>query len=770
MRAFPRYPMMCGLVFGVLLSGAVLSVEGAERWAPAPGPLLTRWANQVTPQTVHPEYPRPQLVRKEWLNLNGLWDYAIRPKEPKRRPEQFDGKILVPFPVESALSGVMKRVDEKVLVWYRRTFVVPKSWKGRQVLLHFGAVDWQATVWVNGEKAGEHQGGYDSWSLNITRFLKPQGEQEVVVAVWDPTDKGGQARGKQVLQPRGIWYTPTTGIWQTVWLEPVARTHVRQLKITPLFDESQVEIIPTVTAASPGTTVEVEVLENGRRLSGARLTASAADLQNRGLWAPVFKIQVPDFKPWTPQKPFLYDVRVQVKQQGSVCDSLTSYFGMRKVSVGKSRDGHIRILLNNRFVFQIGFLDQGFWPDGLYTAPSDAALRYDIEMTKKLGMNLARKHVKIEPERWYYWCDKLGLLVWQDMPSGTHPSPQERKQFEWELHRMIEQHYNHPCIIMWVVFNEGWGQYDTERLVKAVKQWDPTRLVNEASGWHHKGFGDVVDMHRYPGPAAPKPEQKRASVLGEFGGLGLPVKGHLWSKDWWGYRGFSSKHELTRKYVQLLRRVYKLKDEAGLSAAVYTQTTDVERECNGLMTYDRAVLKPEMELVAQANRGDFPPEPKKVSVVPCAQDGPVQWRYTFSKPGANWFSPDFDDSDWKVGPAGFGNPTTPGSVVRTQWRTSDIWIRRTFELKELPSEPLLLWLHHDEDAEVYLNGVLAAKAMRFTHEYELTDIRPEALKTLHVGKNVLAVHCHQTRGGQYIDVGLVKLIPPEKKKEEVKNK
>jgi Glycosyl hydrolases family 2, TIM barrel domain len=445
-------------------------------------------------------------------------------------------------------------------------------------------------------------------------------------------------------------------------------------------------------------------------------------------------------------------------------DTVASYFAMRKMEIGKDDNGVTRMLLNGKPYFQVGPLDQGFWPDGIYTAPTDEALKYDIEMTKKLGFNMCRKHVKVEPERWYYWCDKLGLLVWQDMPSGDRSvapgkgeivrSTESARQFELELKRMIDGRRNHPSIIMWVVFNEGWGQYDTPRLTNWVKEYDPSRLVNCASGWNDRKVGDVHDIHVYPGPGAPQPEATRAAVLGEFGGLGLPVPDHTWEKRTWGYRNMKDRSDLTRRYEQLLRGVWKLKDNPGLSAAVYTQTTDVETEANGLLTYDRAVIKMDLERVAAANRGDFSRVPQVMEVVPTSKEKGIVWRYSLEKPAGEWFKPDFEDSAWKEGQGGFGTEGTPGAVVRTQWKTSDIWLRRDFELPETKLASPHFQVHHDEDVEIYLNGVLAAKAPGFTTDYEELPISAEALATLKPGKNKLAVHCKQTTGGQYIDVGI----------------
>jgi len=607
-----------------LLIGGLLALTANDRllaqpgWQPAQGPLLTRWAKDVKPNKVHPEYPRPQMVRADWLNLNGLWDYAIVAKAAQQ-PAQWDGKLLVPFPVESALSGVMKPVNEKQRLWYRRTFKVPGSWNNKRVLLHFGAVDWEATVTVNGKELGTHRGGYDGFSFDITDALKPSGEQMIVVAVWDPTDRGPQAHGKQVLKPGGIMYTATTGIWQTPWLEPVAPVHVESVRIVTDFDQSAVTVeIPFVK--TPGkATLKVDVLDGKKRLQSGQISIDG----DSGPMKPRLSLKVPDAKPWTPDSPHLYGLRFRLYLDGRKVDEAESYFGMRKISLAKDADGILRLCLNNQPLFQYGPLDQGFWPDGIYTAPTDEALRYDIEITKALGMNLARKHVKIEPDRWYYWCDKLGLLVWQDMPgSGVGDEKLDKarpgneaaaRQFETELKAMIEGRANHPCIVMWVPFNEGWGQYDTPRIVDLIKNWDPTRLVNNASGWTDRKVGDVIDMHNYPGPGAPKLEANRAAVLGEFGGLGMPVKGHCWQDEKnWGYVSYKTADELTSAYLKLIDKLHPLTGDPGLCAAVYTQTTDCEIEVNGLLTYDRAMVKMDQAAIAAANKKLYTPPAKRV--------------------------------------------------------------------------------------------------------------------------------------------------------------
>jgi hypothetical protein len=711
---------------------------------PAPNPIMTRWAKAVSPSNALPEYPRPQLVRKDWMNLNGLWQFEVdtaemAPPVGKDLPEQ----ILVPFPIESALSGVKKHPER---AWYRRTFTVPNRWNGQRILLHFGAVDWEATVYLNGQQLGVHRGGYDAFTFDLTDHLKPDGPQELIVGVFDPTDAGNQPRGKQVNKPGGIFYTPTTGIWQTVWLEPVPQTAIGRLTLTSDVDTSTLKLLPAATMEGPGLQVEAVALD-GKRKVGSVTGTPGMEL----------RLPVPHPKLWTPERPFLYGLKVTLKQDGKVVDEVSSYFGMRKIEVAS--DGHFtRMMLNGKPVFGMGVLDQGFWPDGIYTAPTDAALRFDIEQVKRLGMNTIRKHVKIEPERWYYWADKLGVLVWQDMPAGDNRTPESHDQFQAELNRMIEERRNHPSIIMWVVFNEGWGQHDTERLVRFVEDADPSRLVDNASGWTDMKVGDVVDMHNYPGPGSPPSEPARAAVLGEYGGLGLRVSGHAWSETGWGYQQIPDQDALTRRYEDLQWKVWQLKESSGLCAAIYTQITDVETESNGLFTYDRAVLKVNPRRARLANTGKLPP-PKPVKIVPpvvsTAREEPARWRYTFQPPPDGWTQPAFDDSAWREGEAGFGTEGTPGATVRTVWDTPDIWLRREITLPDPLPKRLQLLLHHDEDAEVYVNGVLAAQTVGYTTDYEPVPLPPQARAALHPGKNLLAVHCRQTAGGQYIDVGII---------------
>ena len=728
-----------------MVLAAILTVSAqAADWQQASSPLETRWAKQVSPENALPEYPRPQMVRKDWLNLNGLWDLKLGTGTTTQ-------KILVPYPIESALSGVMKHSDRMT---YRRDFSVPKEWSGRRVLLHFGAVDWETKVTVNGKEMGGHQGGYDAFQFDITAVLKPEGPQEVTVEVFDPTNDSGKPRGKQSLIPGSVMYTPTSGIWQTVWLEPVAEAHIEALKIVPDLDAGCLRLTVSGHSSSP-VTVEAVASDGGKQVA-----------EISGAVGSELILPIPKPKLWSPGSPHLYDLQVSLKSEGKLVDEVTSYFGMRKIALGKDEKGVTRMMLNGKPVFQVGPLDQGFWPDGIYTAPTDEALRFDIEETLRLGFNCTRKHIKVEPERWYYWCDKLGLMVWQDMPSinsyDSKPQPIDAPQFKSELQRMVTTRWNHPSIIMWVIFNESQGQHDTESLVAMTRQLDPSRLIDNASGYTDKNCGDVIDMHSYPGPDSPQPEEKRAAVLGEFGGLGLPVGGHTWSKKTWGYKDVSSTEALTRGYEKLMVKSWELQRDPGLSAVIYTQITDVETECNGLLTYDREVNKVDRERIAAVNTGKSPPSFLLKEISPTSRLQAVPWRFTTEPPAAEWTQPTFDDGAWQQGTGGFGTAGTPGAVVHTEWKSAEIWLRREFEWPaDVTARPVLM-AHHDDDLELYINGILANKSEKFTTEYEELAITPEAAASLKPGKNVISIHCRQKSGGQYIDAGLFAEIRDEK--------
>lgn len=583
-----------------------LSVQTYAQWKPVEGKIKTRWAEQIKPDNVLPEYPRPIMERAEWKNLNGLWEYAIIEKG-SHTPTAFDGQILVPFAVESSLSGVGKRVGESKELVYRRTFDIPSAWRGKKVLLHFGAVDWKADVWVNGIKVGSHTGGFTSFSFDITGALQPKGDNTLLVKVWDPTDKGYQPRGKQVSDPNGIWYTPVTGIWQTVWLEPVNASHIDGLRITPDIDNNLLYLDPVMENATADDMVEVAVWD------GQTQVASGKSINGETV-----QIEMPeDVKLWSPDAPFLYTLKVTLKHQGKEVDKISSYAAMRKYSSRRDADGIVRLELNNKPLFQFGPLDQGWWPDGLYTAPTDEALVYDIQKTKDFGFNMIRKHIKVEPARWYTHCDRLGIIVWQDMPSGDrNPEWQNRKYFDGtEMKRSFESEacyrkewkeiidclYSYPCIGTWVPFNEAWGQFKTPEIAEWTKRYDPSRLVNPASGGNHYTCGDMLDLHNYPAPEMYLYDAQRATVLGEYGGIGWVVKGHIWEPDRnWGYVQFNSSKKVTDEYVKYADMLYRLALR-GFSAAVYTQTTDVEIEVNGLMTYDREVIKVDEKRVREIN-------------------------------------------------------------------------------------------------------------------------------------------------------------------------
>jgi beta-galactosidase/beta-glucuronidase len=679
--------------------------------------LLTRWAkdavtigstkndinnikhdHQATSPVYLSEYPRPQLTRDSstWKNLNGVWAFGIIDEDVGKLAPSTDSrpllkkplphKIRVPYPVESALSGLagknISKVTEKSVMIYQRHFKLPRAWhyprQPVRFFAHFGAIDWQARVFINDKLITEHKGGYSSFSADITDHLQLQknAKQSIVVEVRDPTDKGSQPRGKQVQSPRKIWYTSVSGIWQTCWIEMVPKEiYVKNLLTVPDLDTQRVKLqfeleyfrdwqIALGGYGDRSITLQISIYQPGETRSSWKREDAAlqflSDEQDNvaGIYRPLvanIDISVIGINTWSPESPQLYTVSVRLIHNvlsrsnlsnvldQSVVDNVGTYFGMRKISIDRSTDGHVsRIFLNNKPYFQMGLLDQGWWPDGLYTAPTDAALKYDIEITKKLGFNMIRKHVKVEPDRWYYWCDVLGILVWQDMPSGDvetlryvgpdiNKTAESKSQFYEEWGDIMHQLRNHPSIVMWVIFNEGWGQFDTEDVCRFTAQqesinsgvytrgmgkWSDTmanqmsqsqaklRLINAVSGWIDRGVGDVLDVHNYPLPVAPKDaDPQRASVLGEYGGLGLYVARHSWlpqPKRSWSYKNIMDTASLTREFVDLLNKVKGHRDKAGLCAAIYTQTSDVEGEVNGIMTYDRDVVKLDVKSVSEA--------------------------------------------------------------------------------------------------------------------------------------------------------------------------
>jgi beta-galactosidase len=771
MKSKPTKIFRTFLIRSLLIIG--LPTIAAADWKPAPDSILTEWGEKVTPDSAWQAYPRPAFRRDNWTNLNGLWDYAITPGSRRKPPPTWDGKILVPFPIESALSGVKKRISPDDAIWYHRKFTAKLN-PGKSVFLNFEAVDYSCTVWVNGEEVGQNVGGNLPFSFEITGALV-SGKNTITLRVTDATDSAYQLHGKQVSEPRGIWYTPVSGIWQTVWMEERPMQWINDLKVTTTT-KGDVRISALWGGTLSGRlTLHARVLLDGKVITEGKVNTPELKLN----------LKIPDPQLWSPDSPTLYDMELTL---GS--DKVASYFGIRETSVVRDKQGHLRFHLNGKPIFHWGTLDQGWWPDGLLTPPSDAAMRSDIEFLKASGFNTVRKHIKVEPRRYYTHCDRLGILVYQDqVSSGTgrargkkgssavwtrlQPDPVDaiwpdaaHKQFMKELELMIDTLHNHPSIVQWVPFNEAWGQHRTMKVGEWTVKKDPTRQINIASGGNFFPVGHVVDHHQYPHPGFPFELGKDGrfddyvKVVGEFGGHGYPVKGHLWDPNArnWGYGGLpKNKEEWVERYQKSLQLLAELKSQ-GIAGGIYTQTTDVEGEINGLITYDRKVRKIDPIKLRQL-ADELLSAPNHFitkTVLPTSEQEGQIWQYTTTKPAKGWTALKFDDSSWKKGSAGFGTKITPRTHVRTVWDTNEIWIRRRFEAPDLDKGSLFLRVYHDEDAEVFLNGNQIANLAGFNGRYSNVAIPTKHLRT---GSNVLAIHCRQTIGGQYIDAGLIRRTP-----------
>lgn len=585
----------CYLLLILLISTA----SNSQDWSVKKAPLMTKWANDLDANNPLPEYPRPQMVRKDWINLNGLWEFK-RGNNGDAVPvgKKLPGKILVPFPVESALSGVMEHHDR---LWYRRTFSIPKKWDGKRTMMHFGAIDWESEIFINGKSLGIHKGGYDEIIHDITPYLTTKREQEVIVRVYNPTENYGQPRGKQENPPHGIliMYTPVTGIWQTVWIEPVKNCSIKGLKLIPDVDGSRLKLVADTTGIAKNVIINATVRD------GETIVGTVSGKPGTELYIPVKNAKL-----WSPQSPFLYDLSIELKSGTAALDHVASYFGMRKISIKQVGD-HKKIFLNNKFMYNLGFRDQGFWPDGIYTAPTDEALKFDVQIQKDFGYNMVRKHIKVESQRWYYWADKLGIMVWQDMPSANsykqNTPPVDTLQYKKELERKVETHFNSPSIVTWILFNGTQGQKAadgtnlTPRMVDVVRYKDPTRLINPASDNIYKDYiGDILDYHSYPAPKIIE-SKSMATACGEFGSVGLAVKDHEW-KPGAGVSGImkKTKEELEDTYEGYINMLSEYKSVNGMSGAVFTQLTDVEQEINRFLTYDR-VLKVDIQKIKAIN-------------------------------------------------------------------------------------------------------------------------------------------------------------------------
>ncbi|MBB5353300.1 beta-galactosidase [Haloferula luteola] len=737
--------------------GATLCLPAQADWKPVEGRIMTDWAKKLDPSHVWDEYPRPLLERDAWTNLNGLWDYQVASKEATQ-PGEWDGQILVPFAPEAALSGVGRIIEADQALWYRRSMPAPAA--GKRSLLHFEAVDYDTTVWVNGQEIGQHRGGNTPFDFDITDALKADGN-ELVVRCYDATEEY-QLNGKQRRKAEGIFYTRVSGIWQTVWLENVPARSLADLDFSCDISKGSITVTPKLSGpALQGEKLRVTALDGGKEVATAE---GSSDLT----------LTIPGAKLWSPKSPSIYDLKVELLDgEGKVVDTAKSYTALRKVGKIQDTHGHWRFTLNDQIIYHWGPLDQGWWPDGLLTPPSDEAMVSDIEFLHDAGFNMIRKHIKVEPRRYYMHCDRLGMMLWQDQVSGG-PSPrwtrfdanpedaswpaEHAEQWVVEYKRMVDHLRDHPSIVVWTPFNEAWGQHDTVEMGKMAIDYDKTRLINIASGGNFWEVGDIADEHRYPHPGYPF-DQKRLNdyikVVGEFGGHGFPVKDHLWNPDAnnWGYGGLPKDiDEWKSRYRESIVRLAQLRKQ-GVAAGVYTQTTDVEGEINGLLTYDR---QHKVETAWLRKLSDMllntPDVVERTALIPSAAEASTAWKFTEQRPAQGWRRARFNDDSWGTSDGGFGSKETPNAPVKSEWKSSDIWLRKTFEAEPTAGADLVMDIFHDENAQVFLNGKKIADLKGHVSGY--TTLAIEDSGVLKAGTNILAVHCHQTTGGQFIDIGL----------------
>ena len=730
-----------------------------------------------------PEHPALMIFHDEdaQVYLNGLWDYALT-KDEQETPAEYAGKILVPFCIESPLSGVGKRIKTEH-IWYRRTFELPETWRlglhggpSHRMLLHFGGADWEAVCWVNGQKVGTHRGGYAPFCFDITDALIRGNEQEIVVRVWDPIDGFKYPQGKQ-RRNRPSHYESSSGIWQTVWLEPVAAVSIENLKLTPDIDRGVLKIEPTVRGDAANCTIEVTVLDETTEV--VKKSGSATDPLELKLNQP---------KLWSPDRPFLYGFKGRLVRNGRTLDNMDGYFAMRKIEIAPDKKWINRILLNGKQIFQMGPLDQSYWPESVFTPPSEEAMVWELQYLKDVGCNMVRLHVTTNPDRWYYACDRIGLLVWQDFVCGKRDSRYEDMSdadaAEWrrEQREMVDALYNHPSIVMWVVFNEAWNQHRTEDHTRWIMDYDPSRLVSVASGWQDvPGLGHIRDMHDYsthPSIPLPATEPKRAVVLGECGGFNCIVTGHNWhgevqpektdNNDWVQdikRPRYDMGDSLTEHYVALVEDLRLLQTE-GLCGAVYTQSTDMKREQNGYLAFDRRVSKIDPAKLRTIHQRLFAAPPRLRCLLGGVTGGPVEWRYVTDTPPGEWTAPEYDDASWRQGHGPFGVTEGGQPALGTRLDVKRFYLRKTFDLHDLPAGAAVRvrisgWFRGQLNlCTIHLNGQAVAidntRHIQAGDRVSLFNLHPEQLKMLHRGRNTLAVKVNRGEINPFlIDVTLL---------------